>query len=233
MWILFEDSDCMPVSNLIRYAYKDTDVKLAFVGGSGSFLGFINENVKENEFAVIMFDLVPDNFQVIKCYRTLCTRIRHKRNIIVIPVLPSDQVVLKAFTNIDTNPEVILSNGIDMLLEKYYKHLLDNYSECMSLGRYTDKTDKTAAFYKYDCLCDYEKDCKRVYTRINKGLDLVAAMPCYYGIEDIKSDGIFDFKDYTLKFLTRHNKLVKMLSVKYNWTKAKTESKLIDIDRYT
>ncbi len=216
MWMIFEDADGTCISKLIKDAYANTDLTLKFAGGHGNFFD-IASAAPMDECVIIMLDLIPDNPYTSKAYKMLTKRLRHRKGAYVLPTLSMDYMLLKAFTTVDTSPESLMLKGYSFdsrvtSLEKLYKYLLDNSSECLSLGRFTQISEITGRFYTDDCLCGYDSSrCNGCYSRRSKGLDLLYSMPCFYDIDCNKPSCRFDVNRYITEAIKEHNRLVTVL----------------------
>lgn len=231
MWIIFEDSDNTPISDLISYAYSNVDVNLIFAGGAGNFFKYVSK-IPENEFVVILFDLIPDNPDTATGFRNLKRKLRKRDKVFIIPTLSMDYMLLKAFTNKEVNPYKIVSSNYRInsevkTLEKYYKYILDTSDECLSLGRFTSITENTAMFYKTDCLCKLSNNQCHNYTRFNKGLDLLYSMPFFYDIDCNKPSQRFDINKYIERFINLYNEVVSLVAENDGWSKPKITKAII------
>lgn len=231
--MMFEDADETPLSDLIRSVYNGTDVNVDFVGGSGNFLKYIKK-VPIGELVVIYFDLIPDNPGTAVAYKNLRKRLRHRANTIIIPVSGLDYYLLKAFTyDVPDMSTVIFERdySVDSRIkscEKYYKYLLDNMSECLSLGRFSSITPKTAIFYKEPCLCEHRTvECISL-SYFEKAERIVRCLPTFF---EYKTDKAVEKSDINLiisRALNTHNEIVRRASAAFGWTKQSFDMAIIN-----
>lgn len=220
--MMFEDGPSSPLVDLIQRVYNDSDVCIDFVGGVGNLKNKIIK-LPDNDLVVAYIDLVPDNPETGKEYKTLIAKIRKRNNTVIVPVLCTDYILLRACTDTDISVHDMVCGGSYPIgiktAEKYSKYLLDTYKDCLSFGRFSVINSNTAMFYSMECLCKSTfADC-RVLSLYDKGVKFVTALPMFIGFKTTVNLIKADYKKYVNTYLHGYNHLVEYLFNSGKYTK--------------
>lgn len=149
--ILFEDSEFVPVSMLLRKSYNGKNI--FFSGGCNNLLSKAVKIQNPGDIIIIYYDVAPNNSKTTKGYRNLCSTIKTKniKDMIVIPIICIEYIVIKCLykynqlsipnrckdiekyliKDLDWNTYVnnnknnkMLNNYITSSLEHFYKYVL-------------------------------------------------------------------------------------------------------------
>ena len=232
MWILFEDADGTTLSNLIKVSYKGTGIDVGFVGGAGNFVNYIDEKGIYNETVSIYFDLVPDNPETAKGFRTLRKRLRKADNITVYPVVCTEYNVLRSLgIDVPALDDVVLNvnypEGI-ISAEKYYKYLLGTLEKpCQRVGKFAGNSLEVGRYYTCDCPCKDDSSCEVNLTLFDKS---VKANRCFNVVPKIDVFAPFSNKtpgEAVDEFISRHNRIVRILGDRNNWNPGEFGKRLV------
>lgn len=85
--ILFEDSETVPVSMLLRKSYNGNNI--FFSDGCDKLLSKAVKIQNPGDIIIIYYDVAPNNSKTTKGYRDLCKTIKEKniKDMIVIPII--------------------------------------------------------------------------------------------------------------------------------------------------
>lgn len=176
MRIIFEDDNDSVLKNVIEHIYGDEN-DIIFSCGSSKIIKYVTDDT------LVYYDLVPDNPSTAIWYRRIDALTRKYNNSMIIPVVCSEYIILKAFdVSVRDVSEIIdghmyesIINGKDGVinLEKYYKYVLSRCKECMHIGNLDSRR-----FYTNSCPCGVT-DCSAVYNLSDKIDDLVCMLPVF------------------------------------------------------
>lgn len=187
--LIFEDSDEMPISKLIKDAYDCDKVVSYFACGNSMSPEFFGRIENKQATTIIFCDVVPDNVDTGAKYVNICKSASGIfDNFYVYPILCIEYIFLTVFKQITSLAseygEALCGDKIsaDSLcgksFEKLCKRCLNEYSKTCMRNKWNKH--KTNAFYTGDCLCfDRRKDCITL-TYQSKCTELVVGLGIFY-----------------------------------------------------
>lgn len=173
--IIFEDNENTPSSILLRKCSNGENI--IFANGASRVRGTLEKVYNEEDYFIVLYDLVPDNGMTIMLYRALKEAVNIYSNVVVIPIVCIEQIILRMLDDLGylTKTKITI-NLIDNLvskfswsnlteedkkeisgksLEKVYKLILNNQlDKCFVNSNDTSKRVETGRFYKEDCACN-------------------------------------------------------------------------------
>jgi hypothetical protein len=194
MVMLFEDNVNSGISQLLKYAYKDSDVAVDFSGGDKRMSELI-EMYKTDSEVFAFIDVMPDKMETVQEYNK-CMKFINKNgytNVGLIAIPCIEYYVVKKFFDREYSENVCVVDFGDYRVhninyrgkllsvkdfEKYCKSVVENYKGCFKEG---------GLFYNTDCVCDmgkYIRTCKE-YLLLDKSYGLVGELPIFHHIDNI------------------------------------------------
>lgn len=209
-YFIFEDSDDVPVSSLLRQLYSSGNV--LFANGNINLLDKLRSVYNDTDFFVIYVDLVPNNRMTIVVYNDLLhdSLVSNKDNILLVPVLCIEYYVLKMLEEDGISGVTVDYQGLfdtlignenfigaievlNLSLEKLYKRLVANQVE-----KCTHNVNRLGEYYMSDCKCRLHCDLPVSKRLIDKSFSLWRLLPV---MDDEVNDGV-QLQGWSFRHLT-------------------------------
>lgn len=190
MHMVFEDSETVASSLLIKQAYLQEVPYIHFAGGNRKIQKCV-EAIESDEPIVVFLDVVPDNKELVELYKSLTLYFKNHGNVVIMPVLSMEYCILKAFEN-DSRDEAVRTvidvgryrdtqvyktvlRGSCKSFERFCKKVLSlKTKKCMRNGQVGSLLSGQGLFYLEDCLCQDKASVCMAYPRVEKAWNLIA-----------------------------------------------------------
>lgn len=221
---VYEDAKGTPVSDLITHFYSNTPIIACFVGGVAAVRDYVLSKSTKDTYVLFM-DVVPDNKQTCVEFRGTRRALRHYPDVFCIPIVCMEEIILRTFVKHHVSDPYTVITTVDYKelnasvksLEKYYKYLLDEERDCMTLGNYRRCT-RRQLFYKQDCSCP---DCVCRIPYEVKSRVLATSYPIY--VEQDRDTYLRVQNERVSEF----NELVRKLGETLGWSPAFIKERLL------
>lgn len=221
---VYEDADDTPFANLVKSYFAGELIIPVFVGGNANVRKYILAHDKAHVY-VAFIDVIPDNPQTAKEFRSTYTKTRKYPWVFRIPVVCAEYYILKAFTNKNIPELYNVVADIDYTqfgckiksAEKYYKYFLDEQRDCLTLGNFR-KCSKSGLFLASDCACP---DCVCRIPRAYKAQALIKQYPV------CTAQSIDFYRNLQTTRIARYNDLIRQLAPHCNWSPVEIEARLL------
>lgn len=148
MLMIFEDSDRSGFVSMIRAYYLNSGIHVLGANGNGNIINVYNRNRNLGK-TLIYLDVIPNNAKTISLYNNLKKYFRNNDSVLVIPIVCSEELILRSFTSYRTDVWSDIINSNFSSVEKYYKDVIVKIAKCLD-----ESSDYECNYYTHDCKCD-------------------------------------------------------------------------------
>lgn len=234
---IFEDHENSNIARLFRQSFDEAEIQnFIYARGCGDIKKKVEEHLASSDLIVVFLDLVVDNKDSAKTYRTLRMSFNRSHKVLIFTIVCAEYVMLQIVANreylIQDKSNILLALNLD---PEYRESRLatENSQYCRTIERFcklilkkdvidcvkdtpgaegSRENELYTFFYTRDCLCGSGECDSDEISLIQKSKELVKYYPASeFVIEGMKEDSI---KENKKKAYSVHKELIEFYNNK-------------------